>query len=149
MKKNRQGRYLIAFSVAALSLAVSSTSTAQSADKSVSVAAGGKALVQLTTVDQRDGKVHGQTIRRLCVPAGDFPAHLFIGQLAADSSCKLVQAPAGEGSFFRFSCEGGNVSISGSVRKQSPQGFTTGFVEAIGADRYSRGIVAAVVGTCP
>jgi hypothetical protein len=121
---------------------------AQSTGSAAPAGIGGKVLVQLTTVDQRDGKVHGKTVRRLCTPAGSFPAHMFIGQHTADSSCQVVQAPAGEGSFFRFSCEGGNVTMSGSVRKQSAQGFTSSYVEAVGAERISRGIVAEVVDSC-
>jgi hypothetical protein len=108
----------------------------------------GKVLVQLTTVDQRDGKLHGKHVKRMCVPAGSFPAHLLIGQVAADSSCQVVQAPAGEGSFFRFSCEGGNVTMSGSVRKMNTQTFTSSYVEAVGAERISRGVVGQVVDTC-
>jgi hypothetical protein len=111
-------------------------------------AANGKVLVQLTTVDQRDGKVHGKSLKRMCVPAGSFPAHMLIGQHATDSSCQVVQAPAGEGSFFRFSCEGGNVTISGSVRKLTAESFTSSYVEAIGAERISRGIVGQVVDNC-
>jgi hypothetical protein len=147
MKFHRKplGNIVLVKLLCCFALASNSFAQGKSEPKSATSA---KQELSLVTATLREGKVVASTRQSFCVLPGAFEAHAFIGQMASDSNCKVLQAPSGQGSFFRFSCDNGAISRSGSIRKLTDTSFVTAHVEAGADGSISRGTVGEITGPC-